>query len=92
MATVFFRPAWLVAYRFSAQTSDNKRCILLRGFEVSSVVRQAYHRKLRDLSMREVVLLRDNACPHTAALTQLKLEQLGWKTLEHPPYSPDLSP
>jgi histone-lysine N-methyltransferase SETMAR len=42
--------------------------------------------------MREVILLQDNARPHTAALTQLKLEQLGWKTLEHPPYSPDLSP
>jgi histone-lysine N-methyltransferase SETMAR len=42
--------------------------------------------------MREVVLLQDNACPHTASLTQRKLEQLGWKTLEHPPYSPDLSP
>jgi hypothetical protein len=42
--------------------------------------------------MREVVLLQNNARPHTAALTQLKLEQLGWKTLEHPPYSPDLSP
>jgi histone-lysine N-methyltransferase SETMAR len=41
--------------------------------------------------MREVVLLQDNARPPTAALTQLKLEQLGWKTLEHSPYSPDLS-
>jgi histone-lysine N-methyltransferase SETMAR len=42
--------------------------------------------------MREVVLLQDNARPHTAALTQLKLEQLSCRTLEHPPYSPDLSP
>lgn len=33
-----------------------------------------------------------NARPHTAALTVQKLEQLGWETLEHPPYSPDLSP
>jgi histone-lysine N-methyltransferase SETMAR len=55
-------------------------------------VRQAYRRQQRDLSMREVVLLQDNARPHTAVQTQLKLEQLGWKTLEHPPYSPDLSP
>jgi histone-lysine N-methyltransferase SETMAR len=41
--------------------------------------------------MIEVVLLQDNARPHTAALTQLKLEQLGWKILQHPPYSPDIS-
>jgi hypothetical protein len=35
-----------------------------------------------------VVLLQDNSPPHTAALTQLKLEQLGRKTHEHPDISP----
>jgi histone-lysine N-methyltransferase SETMAR len=55
-------------------------------------VQHAYRLKRRDLSMRDVVLLQDNAHPHTASVTQRKLEQLGWKTLEHPPYSPDLPP
>jgi hypothetical protein len=30
--------------------------------------------------------------PRSAALTQEKLAQLYWNALEHPPYSPDLSP
>jgi len=60
--------------------------------DILSQVRLAYRRKRRDLSIRDVVLLHDNARPHTAALTRKKLDQLGWETLEHPPYSPDLSP
>jgi len=30
--------------------------------------------------------------PHTAALIMSKLEEMHWTLLEHPPYSPDLSP
>jgi len=39
-----------------------------------------------------VLLLHNNARPHSAALTQEKLAQLYWTALEHSPYSPDLSP
>ena len=39
-----------------------------------------------------VVLLQDNARPHTSATTLAKLAQLGIEVLPHPPYSPDLSP
>ncbi|KAF6198043.1 hypothetical protein GE061_007789 [Apolygus lucorum] len=55
-------------------------------------VRQAYRTKRRDCPIREVLLLHDNARPHTAALTREKLEEMHWTTVEHPPYSPDLSP
>jgi len=34
----------------------------------------------------------DNARPHSTTLTQEKLAQMYWAALEHPPYSPDLSP
>jgi histone-lysine N-methyltransferase SETMAR len=34
----------------------------------------------------------DNASPHRAASTKGLLEELGFKVLAHPPYSPDLAP
>ncbi|GBO05744.1 hypothetical protein AVEN_69862-1 [Araneus ventricosus] len=39
-----------------------------------------------------VVLLYDNALPHTATRILNKLRKFGWTVLEHQPYSPDLSP
>jgi histone-lysine N-methyltransferase SETMAR len=42
--------------------------------------------------MVEVHLLHDNARPHAASATRQQLEELGWTTVPHPPYSPDLAP
>ena len=39
-----------------------------------------------------MILLQDNARPHTAAGTLAKIEDLGWKLLTHSPHSPDLAP
>jgi len=52
----------------------------------------AYRRKRRELPIRDVILLHDNARPHTAVQTRQKIKSLFWTTLEHPLYSPDLSP
>jgi histone-lysine N-methyltransferase SETMAR len=41
---------------------------------------------------RKVILHHDNAWPHTARLTLEKIDNMGWKFLPHPLYSPDLAP
>ena len=38
-----------------------------------------------------IILLHDNARPHTVNLARDKLRRFGWETLQHPPYSPDIS-
>ncbi len=42
--------------------------------------------------LRHPVLHMDNASPHTARDTCLKLLFTGIRTMDHPPYSPDLAP
>ena len=60
--------------------------------ELLTQVKKDIKNKRRGLQSRGVILLQDNARPHTAAITLAKIEDLGWKLLTHPPYSPDLAP
>jgi hypothetical protein len=39
-----------------------------------------------------VVMLHDNARPHTAATMQDLIATFGWEQFDHPPYSPDSAP
>ncbi|GFX11025.1 mariner Mos1 transposase [Trichonephila clavipes] len=43
-------------------------------------------------SRKGKVFHHDNVQPHTAMVTQQKLNALGWEVLGHPPYSPDIAP
>ena len=55
-------------------------------------LREAIRRKRPGRLREGVVLLHDNATPHTANLTRQWLENFGWEVLPHPPHSPDLAP
>src|SRR5258705_13985810 len=39
-----------------------------------------------------VLLQHDNARPHTSAYTMSNIASLGFQTIPHPPYTPDLAP
>lgn len=39
----------------------------------------------------EITLLHDNTQTNTTNLVRNMLQKFGWETLQHPPYSPDLS-
>ena len=55
-------------------------------------MRPAIHLKRRGRLTQVVLLLHDNARPHTAHFTINTILQLNWEVLEHPAYNPDLAP
>ena len=55
------------------------------------VMRRAIISKRPVMLSDGIILLRDNARPHTANLVRDKLQRFGWETLQHPLYSPYLS-
>jgi hypothetical protein len=54
---------------------------------------RAMLKKRRGMLTYDVVLLHDNACPHTqtAACNQAMLEHFNWELFDHHHYSPDLT-
>ena len=44
------------------------------------------------VNRKEIFLLHDNSKPHKSKITEETIEDLGWKELPHPPYSPGLAP
>jgi histone-lysine N-methyltransferase SETMAR len=48
--------------------------------------------RCRRLLCKGVLLLHDNARPHSAAATVTTIQKLKYETTNHPPYSPDLAP
>ena len=55
--------------------------------------RKAIQNRRRGKLSHGIVLIHDNACPHTARQTQTLLhDEFHWDTFDHPPYSPGLAP
>jgi histone-lysine N-methyltransferase SETMAR len=57
--------------------------------EVLLKLRDSIRRKRPGQLARGVLLHHDNDGPHTAWVTQERIQELQWELLEHPPYSPD---
>lgn len=89
MATVFWdmRGVLLVDFQEHGRTvTAASYCSLLDRLKT------AIRNKRPRLLTRGVLLLHDNARPHTARLTLEAVDNLGIEVLPHPPYSPDLAP
>jgi histone-lysine N-methyltransferase SETMAR len=48
--------------------------------------------KQREMLTKGVILLHDNAHPHTATHTNALIRLFNWEIFDHPPYSPELAP
>ena len=59
---------------------------------LSTELKPTIRTKRRGLLSSGVLLLHDNARPHTAIHTLQTLVKMGFTVLEHPAYSPDLAP
>ena len=57
-----------------------------------TTLRQAIKSKRPGKLTRGVILLHNNARPHTANTITALLQKFKWEVLGHPPYSTDLSP
>ncbi|XKL69463.1 hypothetical protein PGB90_007232 [Kerria lacca] len=54
-------------------------------------LQNAIKSKRPGLLKRGGILIRDNATPHSAGITQAYLKDLKWTIFNHPPHSPDLA-
>jgi histone-lysine N-methyltransferase SETMAR len=90
MLTIFWdvnRPI-LVNFQEKGQTVTSARYSDMLVNELKPAIRS----KHQGLLSKRVLLLHDNARPHTAAHTVDNLRALEFEVLKHPPYSPDLAP
>ena len=60
--------------------------------ETLNTFRRSIQNKRRGMLTKGVVLLHDNARPHTAARTNASIKLFTWEIFDHLPYRPDLAP
>lgn len=89
MATVFWdRQGVLLVEYLPQRETVNKEYY----FDVLCRLKNAIKNKRKGLLSKKVLLLHDNARPHTANLTKSLLQDFKWDVFDHPAYSPDLAP
>uniref|UniRef100_A0A1B6H603 Mos1 transposase HTH domain-containing protein n=1 Tax=Homalodisca liturata TaxID=320908 RepID=A0A1B6H603_9HEMI len=89
MATVFWDQKGVLLVEFMQQgTTITKESYC----ETLHRLRRAIQNKRRGMLSSGVVLIHDNARPHSANVTKQLLQKFKWEVFDHPPYSPDLAP
>jgi histone-lysine N-methyltransferase SETMAR len=89
MCTVFWdrKSVLIVEFFFQGSTiNTGVYCDTLKK------VRHAIQNKRHGMLSRGIVMLHDNARPHTAATTQGFIATFSREQFDHSPYSPDLAP
>ena len=90
MYSIFFRSTGLVLVHAVGHEET-----MTSEYYVENCLKPAFAQVRRERprsGLRGILLLHDNARPHTAQNTENYLISQGVRTIDHPPYSPDLSP
>jgi acyl-CoA thioesterase len=88
MAAVFWDRKGVLMVEFMQQGTTITSSVLLN---TKKILHRAIKNKRHGMLIFGVMLLYDNACPHTAARTQALLKHFNWE-FNYPPYNPDLTP
>jgi histone-lysine N-methyltransferase SETMAR len=89
MCTVFWDRKGVLLVDFLSQGSTinaGAYCDILKK------LRRAIQNKQRGMLSRGVVMIHNNARPHTATAMKNLIMIFGWEQFDHPPLSPDLAP
>ena len=90
MVTVWWTSHGVIHYNFMKPGESITANVYCNELDV--MMKKLEEKQPRLVNRDRPILLHDNARPHTANLTQLKILQLDLETINHPPYSPDLAP
>ncbi|GFX41140.1 mariner Mos1 transposase [Trichonephila clavipes] len=89
MVTVFWDVQGILLIEFMKRGTTINSEVYCRTLKK---LKRAIQNKRRGLLSSGVVLLHDNAPPHTAVRTREVLRKFKWDVFKHPPYSPNLAP
>jgi hypothetical protein len=86
---VFWDRKGILFVEFLPQVSTINACVYC---DTLKKLHRAIQNKRHDMLRQGVVMLHDNARPHTATAMQDIIATFGWEQFDHPPYCPDLAP
>jgi histone-lysine N-methyltransferase SETMAR len=81
----------LKSFKIVSQVVHGSLPLMGKAVNAISCMRFAVREKRAEL-LDNAIILHDNATSHTADTVRRCLQRWGWEILQHPPYSPDLSP